>query len=76
MTLVQRKGCFLQKNWASKAFAGLLSYSSDNEDHENPLELNEFPTKLLKIFNLSPKTPANIAQYTKKDLKQIIQIVF
>ncbi len=69
MTLVQRRGCLLQKNQVFKAFIGLSSYRLDHKDHKNSLELNKPSDKPLEA-------PANIVWYTKKDLEQIIQVVF
>lgn len=70
MTLVWEKG-HLQKKQVFKALTGFLSPSSD---HKNSLRQNKLSARSDKV--LSPKVLVNITQYTKKNLEQVIQIVF
>ncbi len=70
MTSVGEKSYLSWKNRSFKALTNSSSYKSDNEDHEDLLALNKPPVEPSKT--LSPEVTADVAQYTKKDLEQII----
>ncbi len=67
MTWIQEKGRLPQINSALKA---LIDLSSPGSNHKNLLRPNEFLTR--PFVTLSSEIPADLAWYTKKNLKQII----
>ena len=76
MTLIQGNGCPAQKNQALEALNNLLFHLSDRLDHKDHLRSNELrssETSTPKAHALSPKAfELDIAQYTQKNLDQII----
>lgn len=80
MTSVWGKNCLALRSWASKTPNSPLSYQLDQSYYEDFLVSNQFRLYKTPIFVisalLSKAFKLDIAQYTQKNLNQIIQSVF